>query len=107
MYAMKWETIKKKAIEQLCSQIELGSGWPSDKLFMVLLPAVELRRKPRELLAEWTAEAVKIIERWDIRMVGKLIELFPNCINKQYKGLPMRCEIEDKEDGEWVVCFGA
>jgi hypothetical protein len=102
MNAMKYETIKKKAIEELRTQIEVGSGWPSDKLFMALMPAVEMRRKPRELLEEWTAEAVKMIEKWDIRQVGKLVELFPSCIPKRFHGLPMVAEMADTG---WVVMF--
>jgi hypothetical protein len=105
MQYMRWETIKAKAITELCAQLET-SGWPADKSFMALLPAVEMRVAPRKLLDEWTGEAIKIIENWDIRLVGKLVGLFPSCVPKKFHGLPIRCEMSDNENCDWIVCFG-
>lgn len=106
MNFMKYETIKQKAIDELRGAVSIGSQWPSDALFLALQGAVEQRRNPRELAEEWTAEAIKIIQRWDVRMVGKLIRLFPACIPRKYHGLSIRAEMADNENADWIVCFG-
>lgn len=106
MNFMKYETIKAKAIDELRGAVSIGSQWPSDALFLALQGAVEQRRNPRELAAEWTEEAVKIIKQWDVRCVGKLVELFPACIPKRFHGLAMRAEMADNEDADCIVYFG-
>lgn len=106
MNYMKYETIKQKAIDEIRGRISVGSAWPSDVLFLALQGAIEERRNPRKLAEEWTEEAVKIVEDWDVRMVGKLIQLFPACIPRKYHGLSIRAEMADNENADWIVCFG-
>lgn len=48
-------------------------------------------------------EGCKLIDRWDVRSVASLIDLFPETIPKMYlkAGLTAECD----EDGEWVITF--
>ena len=106
MNFVKYETIKKKAILELRSR-HYDTTMMTPVIFEALLPAVASRMDPRQLSSEWMAAAVKIIERWDVRCVAKLIELFPSCIPKHRHGRRIFAENEDTEEGDWIVRFGA
>lgn len=67
----------------------------------MMLPSYELlliALKARE-------EAFKIIDRWDVRRVGKLIELFPDIVPSKLRDASLSCYVEDSEDGDWMVSF--
>lgn len=101
----KFETLKKKAKEQVGVGRANGCFFPQEKDFLVLLPAIEERIDPRTLLDRWYREADKIIDRWDIRKVKKLIELFPGIVRKECLNREITCEIDDAEN--WLVNFKA
>lgn len=44
-----------------------------------------------------------LIENWDVRQVGRLIELFPDAAPARYRGNPLRAFQEDSADSPWVV----
>jgi hypothetical protein len=46
-----------------------------------------------------------LIDGWDIRMVGKLIELFPDCVPSKYRNKSMLCYMADNEDCDWMIEF--
>lgn len=46
---------------------------------------------------------LQLINDWDVRMVGKLIELFPGCVPRRYVGAQLTCYIADNEDCDWMV----
>ena len=46
---------------------------------------------------------LQLIEKWDIRQVGKLIELFPDCVPKKYRGKKLVCFMADNENCDWMV----
>lgn len=46
---------------------------------------------------------IELIERWDVRQVGKLIELFPGCAPAKYKGKQLTVFMADNEDSDWMV----
>lgn len=46
---------------------------------------------------------LKLINDWDVRMVGKLIELFPGCVPRQYVGKQLTCYVADNENCDWMV----
>ena len=106
MKEMKLETIKKNVKEMVRGRVSRAGGWPGDAQFLALMPAVEMRVKPGKLVDEWADEALKIVDRWDVRMVAKLIELFPESIPKKFRGLPMAAYMADNENCDWMVQFG-
>jgi hypothetical protein len=56
-----------------------------------------------DMLAEIEAEAHKIVDAWDVRCVGKLIELFPEALPKKYQKAKFDIDMDD--DGDWNICF--
>ena len=46
---------------------------------------------------------LELIDSWDVRMVGKLIELFPECVPERYRGKQLTCYMADNEDCDWMV----
>jgi hypothetical protein len=104
MNFLKYETIKKKAILELRSRHD-DAAMMMPVIFEALLPAVANRQDPRQVSAEWMAAAVKIIERWDVRCVAKLIELFPSCIPRHLHGKAISATLDDTEMSDWIIRF--
>ena len=108
---MKFETIKRKAVQEFhnrVSQTCLGSdGAP----FMALLAQCEEfslpgGRKPRlapAILKEWEDYGVSLINEWDVRNVGHLIECFPSCVPAHWKDRKLRAYMADNENCDWMV----
>lgn len=60
------------------------------------------------LLANWRQESLslveqgqRMIERWDVRKVGKLIDLFPEIAPPHWRQRPLVAEYG--ESGDWIV----
>lgn len=60
------------------------------------------------LLANWREESLSLIEqgqqiidRWDVRKVEKLIELFPDIVPAQWRKRPLLAEYN--ENGDWII----
>lgn len=61
-----------------------------------------------QMLTEWEEAALKVIENWDARQVGKLIQLFPKIVPAKHRSASMTAELVDNaagDDCEWVVFF--
>lgn len=56
-----------------------------------------------DMLAKIEAEAHKIVDAWDARAVGKLIELFPEALPKKYQ--KAKFDIDMDEEGDWRIYF--
>lgn len=51
---------------------------------------------------------LQLIDRWDVRQVGKLIEIFPEIVPPRYRGRRIEANLVDNaagDDSEWVVFF--
>lgn len=104
MKTMKWETLKRKAIEQIDGRLAPDhAGWPHDPSFLAILPAIQAKKHPRALLQEWHDAAVKIVEQWDVRKAAELIKCFPDIVPKTWAGNKVSADYD--EDAEWVVMF--
>ena len=58
----------------------------------------------RSTLFELRTEACKLIDKWDIRQVTKLLDLFPFIIPKRFKnGYKLTATMNEK--GDWVLIF--
>jgi hypothetical protein len=63
-----------------------------------------------DLAAEWyqvvlrAREAgLELIQRWDVRQAGRLIELFPGCAPAGFRGKPLSAYLADNENSDWMV----
>lgn len=104
MRTILFETIKNKAKEYIDEQSQWHYPHPTKALFYALQGACFSDKpvKPRMLLKEYCLEAEKLIDNWDIRMVGKLIELFP-VVPKWAIGRKFICDYNEK--GDWVLVY--
>jgi hypothetical protein len=50
-------------------------------------------------------DAIKVIDRWDVREVAKLVDLFPAAVPKQYHRAAITCYMADNEDADWMIAF--
>jgi len=51
----------------------------------------------------------KVLDAWDVRRAGKLIEIFPSTVPAKYVKAKITAELVDNEAGtdcDWVVFFG-
>lgn len=55
------------------------------------------------MLGDIEKEAHKIVDGWDARSVGRLIELFPEALPKKYQ--KAKFDIDMDEDGDWRIYF--
>ncbi|WP_298434987.1 hypothetical protein [Ottowia sp.] len=55
-----------------------------------------------QLLLQVRIAGLRRIDRWDIRCIHPLIELFPACVPKRWHNAPLCCRIAEPS-GAWVV----
>jgi len=106
----KWDTMKEKAIliavgncEYFC---EKAAPW-------AMVEAVQERKiggknhksgwRMRSL--EMRRKVIQIIERWDVRRVKALIDLFPGIVPQRFIGRAPVCFIADNENSDWMIEF--
>ncbi len=71
-------------------------------------PQLNAEAKIENVLQAWEVAAHGVIDDWDIRRVGKLVQLFPEIVPAKYRSASMTAELVDNEAGddcEWVVYF--
>lgn len=56
-----------------------------------------------QLVLRAREEGLDLINRWDVRQVSKLIELFPEAVSAQYRGVPLRAYMADNDNCDWMV----
>jgi len=109
---MKFEVIKRKAIDEYHNRVgflQEGTFGSEGTPFLALVGQIEQYnssghfRPATQILDEWQAYGQRIIEAWDVRCVGKLIELFPSCIPAHWKGRKLKAAMADNENCDWIV----
>jgi hypothetical protein len=110
MTEMKFETIKRKALDEFLVKVRPYLIGPHDTaVFLALLAQIEdvtaggPVRPATQILEEWEAYGRTLIDKWDVRCVGKLIECFPSCVPAHWKGRKLTAYMADDEDCTWVV----
>jgi len=61
----------------------------------------------RQMLLRAREEGIKVIGAWDVRCIGRLIDLFPESVPKQYRNAAITCHVADDENSTWTVEFDA
>ena len=112
MNYIKFEVIKRKAIEEFHNRagyVQYGRFGIEGTPFLALLAQIEQfnatgkLRPATAILDEWQEYGQNIIEEFDVRMVGKLAELFPSCVPAHWKGRKLGAEMLDNANCDWVV----
>lgn len=50
-------------------------------------------------------DAIKLIDQWDVREVGKLVDLFQDVMPVKLRRAAINCYMADNEEGDWIVLF--
>ena len=102
-YLIKFESLKKKALDIMGGKF--GTCMPnvitaSYALAMGIDKGTIGWRKNYDELWEICKQT---INRWDIRMVSKLIECFPGIVPERCLGKKPVCYMADDENATWMV----
>ena len=101
---VKWENLKKKVILSAVGNVP----YFYEKMVPLALSMSihdEKFNNWRERTEWMRQEFIKVIENWDIRMVKKLIELFPDIIPIKYQRKTPVCFQADNENADWLIEF--
>lgn len=60
-------------------------------------------RRMEDVIKGWEAEALGLIDRWDVRGVGTLIKLFPDSVPAKFRNHSVTAYMADDEDSTWMV----
>ncbi len=109
----KWEVIKREAVREFFNLSggngNIISGPEGDAAFLAIVEQCnrmggeQAMQPATKILDEWRDYGCRLIDKWDIRMVGKLVELFPSCVPAYWKGRKLRAEMADNENCDWIV----
>lgn len=56
-----------------------------------------------QLVLRAREEGLDLIDRWDVRRVNKLIEIFPEAVPAKYRNTRLTVYMADDEEGTWMV----
>lgn len=108
MYEIKFNTLKSKAKNIIFSYPFAKSS--SNELtaepitaFQALVVSINNNISWRDNLKEMQDEACNIIDRWDIRRVSTLIQLFPVIIPKKYLNRPIFFYQANNKNHDWKI----
>lgn len=98
---IKFDALKEKAILAAVGNIpycyEKLAPW-------AILAGIESGKYGwRKNAEEIREKVIRIIERWDVRRVKALIELFPSIVPQKYAKASVQCYMEDNENADWVM----
>lgn len=103
MRIYKWELLKNEVA------YVIGNLHNMSAPIFALLQSVEQQltgqriRNWRDNTKGMIEKAQVICDNWDIRQAGKLLELFPSIIAKEYRGRDFTCDMNKR--GDWCLCF--
>ena len=104
MRTIKFETIKRKALDEVRNRLSTAiAGFPGDPLFLAIHEAIKEKKNPRVVLTEWQDKVEAIVRQWDVRMVAGLIKAFPAIVPASCRTTKITCDYD--EAGGWVVMF--
>lgn len=102
-----WENLQVRAILAFRDRMFLGSSAPAEAQFLALIAATGLEKPypgaAKEILKEWEAYGVALIENWDIRKCMKLVECFPEILPKRLHSRTPVCDYD--ENLNWALFF--
>jgi len=108
MTEMRFDHIKRRAQEEFYNTVSRGILLNS-AAFLALIGQIEEQagtghfRPATKILDEWAEYGVRLIDKWDVRCAGKLIELFPSCVPAHWKGRRLTAWMADNTNCDWMV----
>ena len=99
---MKWDTVKRRVADAVYTGI-LNQHHSMDAQAAAMMDAIAERRTVRESAADLAFQCHDIIMRWDVRMVTKLRDLFPQYFPNSLRSGNLLAYMEDSEHSPWVV----
>lgn len=105
MNTYKWDKMKEKAIANYfgVDKHDFAFRWHQLVPYGLIAGAADGSFDWKKNLEEMRNQAIQLIEKWDIRRVKTLIELFPTIVSvKDGNRMPF---VDIDEKGDWVVSF--
>lgn len=94
---IKFETLKKKAKDQI-NAYKVSGG---EAVMMML----STHKHWRTNIIDMRQSACEVIDKWDIREVRKLIDIFPFIIPPSYHNKKITIYMTDNENCDWMIKF--
>jgi hypothetical protein len=100
---MKWDVLKKKIAADVYTMIVNNGEYQAFALLDMTLAGFAPKKgvDSRMLILQYADIAEKFVLKWDIRMIGKLRDLFPGLFPKSLKEGTLVPDIDN--NGDWVV----
>ena len=100
---VKWENLKEKAILAAVGNVP----YVYEKLapYALLMGIENGRFGWRKQAENLRNEAIRVIERWDVRRAKELVDLFPGIVPKRHIGKVPVCYMADDDKAAWMVEF--
>ena len=94
---------------EMLTRITIDEGFRSE-IIQIMKREHPRVRLTASTLADATVSLVHkmandLIDQWDVRQVRGLIRAFPDMVPTKYRNRPIVCEVEDSEDGPWLIHF--
>ncbi len=106
MKTYNWTNLILKACRELSGQFHLDNQGIYGLLEQVEQAVTGQKiLKWRENALNMRQKAWEICENWDIRMAGKLFEIFPGILPKKFRG--QKFVAEYNSSGNWIIVFVA
>lgn len=102
---MKYDTLRARVAADVAHAVRncctVGPIYGPDVMTAALFDGMAEKRRVWESLEALAAECTRIVMAWDVRMVGKLRDLFPDSFPRNLRTGPLRADYD--EAGNWVV----
>jgi hypothetical protein len=109
---MKYETLKIQVAKRVYTQImsewfSMGDNedidFGNDANLAILFDAIAEKRPVRASRQDLANKCYEVVMDWDVRMVGRLREIFPKYFPASLKKGKLVAYMADNEDCDWMV----
>ena len=103
---MRVETIKQNALRiyEAASSRDIGAASLMRAVETALQEGIPTAQAHRIVIDAWKDEGRRRIRDWDVRCLGTLIDLFPDCVPSRFRRLAFTADV-DHDDAQWRVRF--
>lgn len=103
---MRVDTVKQNALRifEAASSRDVGAASLLRAIETAKQEGIPAAQAHRIVIEAWKEEGRRRIRDWDVRSLGALIDLFPDCVPSRYRLLAFTADA-DHEDAQWRVRF--
>ncbi len=104
--SMRVDTIKQRALQiyESASSRDIAAACLLNSLQSAIEEGIPARQAHQIVIDAWQEEGLKRIRNWDVRCLGSLIDLFPECVPSRFRHCAFSADCDD-EDAQWRVRF--